>query len=254
MFVSKSNSMVFTCSRCGYKTNEKGRYTAHINRKFPCKVKKNLTAGNEEDDMVDISKLQSDGEQQHTKKTTVDKSRNNKQQQHNKPSTSQNESTRSDSSEEDNVSSNTNNNDTNIDLNIRIDYNLLLRQDLGKVMIDLLNEPNNMDAFKDLYQIKVPISQIYEEYPYQKIISMFEDYITFMYARKTMKTYTSYDHKNSLSFAPALFQGIYLNAVIKSETASTSCLSQILRGARDEMNRNHNKDDEEEDDDIRSKE
>ena len=56
-----------------------------------------------------------------------------------------------------------------------------------------------------------------------------------------MKTYTEYDHKNTLLFAPALFHGIYLNAVIKSESGSTSYLSKILNRGME-----HDNEDEEE--------
>ena len=255
--------MVFTCSRCGYATNDKGRINAHMNRKFPCKEKQTnkpssnnnqnteemikrkeaaTKAVNKDDEQVDIERLSSERSTKREKNTANNRNPGQKQpqqpvmqQQH---SNSRNENTSSDSSEEDgNTNNNTVVNNRDIDLNIRIDYKLLLREDLGELMNDILNEPNNIDAFKELYQIKVPIRRIHEEYPYQKIILMFEDYIMFMYARKTIKTYTEYDHKNTLLFAPALFHGIYLNAVIKSESGSTSYLSKILsRGMKNDDN------------------
>lgn len=245
--------MVFTCSRCGYSTNDKGRFNAHMNRKFPCKEKQTTKPSsnnnqntsemikrkeaatksvNKDDEQVDIERLSSEQSTKREKNTANNgntgipgQKQPVRQQQH---PNSRDENTPSDSSEEDGNTSNAVVNNRDIDLNIRIDYKLLLREDLGELMNDILNEPNNIDAFKELYQIKVPIRRIHEEYPYQKIIMMFEDYIMFMYARKTIKTYTEYDHKNTLLFAPALFQGIYLNALIKSESGSTSYLSKIL--------------------------
>lgn len=244
--------MVFTCSRCGYSTNDKGRFNAHMNRKFPCKekqtnkptsnnnqntaeimkMKKATTTKsvNKDDEQVDIERLSSEQSSRRERHTATNNGNPGQQQPvRQKHPNSRNENTSSDSSEEDgNTNNNTVVNNRDIDLNIRIDYKLLLREDLGELMNDMLNEPNNIDAFKELYQIKIPIRRIHEEYPYQKIIMMFEDYIMFMYARKTIKTYTEYDHKNTLLFAPALFQGIYLNAMIKSESGSTSYLSKIL--------------------------
>jgi len=264
--------MVFTCVRCGYSTNDKGRFNAHMNRKFPCKEKQatkpssknnhNTAEMKKKDDkQVDIERLSSEQSTKREKHTTNNGNPGQKnpqqpvmqqpvmqqpvmqqpvmqqpvmQQQH--PNL-RNENTSSDSSEEDGNTNNTVVNNRDIDLNIRIDYKLLLREDLGELMNDILNEPNNIDAFKELYQIKVPIRRIHEEYPYQKIIMIFEDYIMFMYARKKIKTYTEYDHKNTLLFAPALFNGIYLNAVIKSESDSTSYLSKILsRGMENDDN------------------
>lgn len=242
--------MVFTCSRCGYTTNDKGRFNAHINRKFPCKEKTKVTPPSANTDhhttgskavakvvhndhqQVDIERLSSEQLLNKEKVFVNNENGNSRQQQQSvrqqKLNNLRDESAPSGSFKEDGNTDNTVVNDTDIDLNIRIDYKLLLREDLGELMNDILNEPNNIDAFKELYQIKVPIRKIHEEYPYQKIILMFEDYIMFMYARKTMKTYTAYDHKNTLLFAPALFNGIYLNALIKSESGSTSYLSKIL--------------------------
>ena len=251
--------MVFTCPRCGYSTNDKGRFNAHMNRKFPCKEKQTnkpssnnnqntaemmkrkeavTKSVNKDDEQVDIERLSSEQSTKREKNTANNGNPGQQQPVRQQHPNSRNENTSSDSSEEDgNTNNNTVVNNRDIDLNIRIDYKLLLREDLGELMNDILNEPNNIDAFKELYQIKVPIRRIHEEYPYQKIIMMFEDYIMFMYARKTIKTYTEYDHKNTLLFAPALFHGIYLNAVIKSESGSTSYLSKLLsRGMENDDN------------------
>lgn len=261
--------MVFTCVRCGYSTNDKGRFNAHMNRKFPCKEKQtnkpasnnnqntaemmkrkeavaaNKAVNKDDEQQVDIDRLSS--EQSTKRGRNVINNGNPGQQQpvRQQDPNSRNENTSSDHSEDSNTSNNnTVVNNRDIDLNIRIDYKLLLREDLGELMNDILNEPNNIDAFKELYQIKIPIRRIHEEYPYQKIIMIFEDYIMFMYARKTIKTYTEYDHKNTLLFAPALFHGIYLNAVIKSESGSTSYLSKMLSGGMENDDTKTNEEEE----------
>lgn len=234
-------NMVYTCMRCGYETKSKARYDAHVNRKYPCKDSR----GNR-DESVDIDKLATDqsssSEVKQTQfasfslnsdgtptKTTIKQRKVSEKNSENKmdPENPYGYRRTVETSVDDNGNTHTVvNND--IDLNIHIDYKLLLREDLGQVMMAILNEPNNMEAFKDLYQIKVPMKLIHEEYTYPRIISMFDDYVMFMNARRIMKTFTDTDNKNLLSFAPGLFNGIYINAIIKTEESS-SRIGNIFR-------------------------
>lgn len=220
--------MVYICQRCGYETKSKSRYDAHINRKYPCKDSRN----NKDDESVDIDKLaidQSLNSDDTSTKTAIKQRQINDKKSENKSDSDNPYGYRRtvESSVDDNGNTHTIvNND--IDLNIHIDYKLLLREDLGQVMMAILNEPNNIEAFKDLYQIKVPMKLIHEEYKYPRIISMFDDYVMFMNARRIMNTFTDTDNKNLLSFAPGLFNGIYINAIIKAEESS-SRIGNIFR-------------------------
>lgn len=216
--------------RCGYKTNTKARYDSHLNRKYPCKDSR--------EDQVDIDRLSSERSLSDEAPTKTELSHTCAKNQEHKSDenidTDIYKRTVEKTTDKDGNIHTVINND--IDLNIHIDYKLLLREDLGQVMKALLNEPNNIEPFKDLYQIKVPMRAIHEEYSYPKIISMFDDYVMFMNTRKKMKTFTDTDNKNLLSFAPGLFNGIYLHALLKSESASSrinDIFSNIFVNAHD---------------------